>query len=365
MFKRLFIAIVLLGLIVGGIVFFNQFRAKMIAQYFATMKPPAVAVSVVTAKPIVWKSGIDAIGTALSAHGVDLAVEAAGLVQQIYFKSNDKVTKDQRLVQIDDRIERADLGAAKASLDLAITQLTRNKTLQERGISTTNTVDTAEVQEKSARAQVAKLTAILDQKEMQAPFAGVIGISQIETGQYVTPGTIYATLQNLDEMQVDFTLSEQQMGPVAIDTPVTAKTEAGDLSFSGKIIAIEPRVDPVSRLVTLRALIENPEGKLFPGQFLRISVALPPEDGVLVLPQTAVTSSLYGDSVFVVRKGEEDALTVAQVFVKIGRRSGGMMEVRDGIKAGDEVVNAGQNRLTGGAAVVIDNSVSPTAAAEE
>ena len=362
MIKRLAIAIVLLTLIVGGIVGFNLFRDKMIAQYFAGMTPPPVAVSTVTAEPMVWNSGIDAVGTALAAQGVELAIEAAGLVRNVSFSANEKVTAGQKLVQLDERIERADLGAAEASLELAITQLARNKTLQERGISTTNTVDTAEVQEKNARAQVARLTAILDQKEMTAPFAGVIGISRIEAGQYVTPGTIYATLQNLEQMQAEFTIPEQQITSLAIGMGLTAQTETGNMAFSGKIIAIEPRVDPVSRLVTLRALIEGTEGKLFPGQFLRIRVALPTEDGVLALPQTAVTSSLYGDSVFVLRKAE--TLTVAQVFVQVGRRSGGMVEIINGIATGDEVVNAGQNRLTGGAAVVVDNSVTPAASVE-
>ncbi|TYB88482.1 efflux RND transporter periplasmic adaptor subunit [Oceaniovalibus sp. ACAM 378] len=362
--KRLAIAIVLLGLVVGGIVWFNQFRDKMIAEFFAGRKAPPVAVSVVEVEPIAWNSGIDAIGTALSAQGVDLAIEAGGLVRDVLFKANDKVVLDQKLVQIDERIEQADLGAAQASLDLAVTQLERNKTLQERGISTTNTVDTAEVQEKSARAQVAKLTAILDQKEMRAPFSGVIGISKVEPGQYVTPGMIYATLQNLERMQVDFTVPEQEISRVSIGAPVTAKTEAGETQYSGSIIAVEPRVDPVSRLVSVRALIEGTDGTLFPGQFLRVRVTLPVEEGILVLPQTAVSSSLYGDSVFVVRKGEDDALSVTQVFVDVGRRSGSMVEISKGLTAGDEVVNAGQNRLTGGAAVVIDNTVSPKASLE-
>jgi membrane fusion protein (multidrug efflux system) len=362
--KRLFIAVVLLTLVVGGIVGFNKFRDQMIAEFFAGRTPPPVAVSVVEATPVAWKSGIDTIGTALSSQGVDLSVEAAGLVSEIFFTPNDKVTKDQKLVQIDDRIERADLGAAEASLDLAVTQLERNKTLEKRGIGATTTVDVATAEEKSARAQVAKLTAILDQKEMQAPFDGVIGISQIEPGQYVTPGTIYATLQNLDKMEVDFTVPEQSIDKIAIGAPVTAATEVGDQSFEGTIIAIEPRVDPVSRLVSVRALLDNTNGALFPGQFLRVRVTLPVEDGVLILPQTAVSVSLYGDSVFVVRKGDDDNLTAAQVFVDVGRRSGGMVEIKSGLSAGDQVVNAGQNRLVGGAPVVIDNTVSPAATLE-
>lgn len=357
--KRIAIAVVLLVLVVGGIVGFNRFRDNMIAQYFAGRTAPPVAVSVVKVEPIDWNSGIEAIGTALSAQGVDLAVEAAGLVREVLFDANDKVSEDQKMVQIDERIEQADLGAAQASLDLAVTQLNRSKTLQERGISTADTVDTAEAQEKNARAQLARLTAILEQKEMRAPFSGIVGISKVEEGQYVTPGTIYATLQNLDEMQVDFTVPEQEIYRIAIDTSIVAKTEVGNLSFDGRITAIEPRVDPVSRLVSLRALIEGTDGKLYPGQFLRVRVVLPVEKGVLTLPQTAVSTSLYGDSVFVVRRGEDDALTVAQVFVDVGRRAGGLVEITAGLKAGEEVVNAGQNRLSGGAAVVIDNSVSP------
>ncbi len=358
--KRLALAILLLILVVGGIVGFNQFRDKMIVEFFAGRTAPPVAVSVVQVDPIDWRSGIETIGTALSAQGVDLAVEAAGLVREVSFQANDKITQDQKLVQIDERIERADLGAAQAALDLAVTQLERNKTLQERGISTTNTVDTAEVQEKSARAQVAKLTAVLDQKEMRAPFDGVIGISQVEPGQYVTPGMIYATLQNLEKMQVDFTVPEQDINKVSIGNTVTASSEVGDLTFQGRIIAVEPRVDPVSRLVSVRALIDDTNGTLFPGQFLRVSVNLPIETGILALPQTAVSSSLYGDSVFVVRGSEDDdKLRVTQVFVEVGRRAGGMVEISSGLSAGDEVVNAGQNRLTGGAVVTIDNTVSP------
>ncbi len=364
MFKRLFIAVVLLVLIVGGIVGFNQFRSKMIAEFFAGMTPPPVPVATVEVQPIVWDSGIDAIGTALSAQGVDLAVQAAGLVRSVDFKANDHVTKDQVLVKIDERIEQADLRAAVAAAELAETELARSRTLQERGISTANTLEVAEAQATNARSQVARLTALLDQKELTAPFAAVIGIPQVEAGQYVIPGTVFATLQNLDQMQVDFTVPEQQITQVAIGTLITVSSEVGGLTFNGTITAIEPQVDPSSRLVSVRGSVEGTDGKLLPGQFLRVRIKLPPEPDVIALPQTAVTSNLYGDAVFVVRGDAEDALSVEQVFVTTGRRSGGMVEVAQGIKPGDRVVAAGQNRLTGGAKVVIDNSVVPAATTE-
>lgn len=361
MVKRLVIAIVLLGAVLGGVIWFNQFRARMISDYFAGMTPAPVPVPAETAEPVTWQGGIEAIGTALAVQGVDLAIQAAGLVRELHFAAGDKVEVDQHLVQIDERIERADLAAAEAALELAETELVRIRTLQERGIGTANTLDVADSQAKSARAQVARLTAVLEQKELRAPFGGTVGIPRIEAGQYVTPGTVYATLQNLERMLVDFSVPEQQIALVRPGTPVTASTEVGDLSVTGRITAIEPRVDPGSRLVSVRAEVENTDGSLYPGQFLRVRVELPAEEGVIALPQSALLSNLYGDSVYVIHEGEEGALRVEQVFVQAGRRSGGRVEIVSGIKAGSRVVTAGQNRLTGGAAVVIDNSVIPQA----
>jgi membrane fusion protein (multidrug efflux system) len=182
----------------------------------------------------------------------------------------------------------------------------------------------------------------------------------------VTAGTPYATLQDLDRMRVDFAVPEQQLGLLALQQAVTVTSEVGGFSAEGRIIAIEPRVDPNSRMVSVRAEVENPSGKLFPGQFLRVRVALPAETGVIAVPQTSVISSLYGDSIYVVRAGAEaDALTVEQVFVTLGRRSGGRIEVSAGIAAGDQIVTSGQNRLTSGGKVKVDNTVTLNAPAGE
>ena len=208
---------------------------------------------------------------------------------------------------------------------------------------------------------------MLETKRLAAPFAGIVGIPQIEEGQFVTAGTVYATLQDRDNMRVDFNLTEQQVGLVSAGQTVTVQTEVGDLTLDGKIIGIEPKIDPNSRLVTIRADVEDAGGRLTPGQFLRVRVNLPEEDGIIALPQTVVSSTLYGDSVYVVRAAEtaDGPEKVEQVFVTLGRRSGDRVEITEGLQAGDRVVNAGQNKLSSGAPVVIDNAVSPdtTAAA--
>lgn len=366
MFKRLFIAVVLLGLIVGGIVWFKFFRDEMIAQFLGGMVPPPVPVSSETVEPVTWNPGIDAIGTALSVRGVDLAIESGGLVRELRFAANDQITADQYLVQIDDDSEKAALVAAQAALTVAVAEANRALTLQERGVGAANTVESANAQVESARAQVAQVQTALDSKKLTAPFAGVIGIPQIEVGQYVTPGTIFATLQDLGSMRVDFAVPEQQITALKLGGAVSVTTEVGGFSAEGSIIAIEPRVDPNSRMVSVRAEVANTNGELFPGQFLRVRIALPTEEGVIAVPQTAVTSSLYGDTIYVIRPGETaEELKVEQVFVKLGRRSGARIEVVEGLAAGDQIVTSGQNRLSNGAKVKIDNSVVLDAPAGE
>jgi membrane fusion protein (multidrug efflux system) len=390
MLWRLLLAIVLLVVVVGGIVGFNLFRDRMIAGFFAGMEPPPVTVSVTEAEPITWTPGIEAIGTASALRGVDLGVEAGGIVQEILFRANDRVEAGQRLVQIDDRMERADVAAAQSQLDLSREQLSRQESLRERGVTSVSELDVARADATAAEATLVRLTAVMEQKALTAPFAGIIGIPQVDVGQYVQPGTVYATLQDVDTLRVDFSIPEQQIRLIEVDMPLTASTEVDGSTAAGKVVAIEPRIDPNSRLVLVRGEIDVEEGTITPGQFLRVRVELPTEDGVIALPQTVLSSTLFGDSVFVVREGEPEVqapaegqgdgaaqaqgngaaagdgeageqpvLTVEQVFVKAGRRSQGMVEIVEGVKPGDRVVTAGQNRLTGGARVMIDNSVNP------
>ncbi|MFK0692352.1 efflux RND transporter periplasmic adaptor subunit [Mesorhizobium sp. IMUNJ 23033] len=428
MFKRtiqtIVIALVLLVLAVvcGGIVGFNFLRDNGIKQYFATMKPPAATVSTVAVKPTEWTPGIEAIGTVSAVHGVDLTVETAGIVRQILFHANQKVADGAVLLQLDDAVERADLEATKAQVAVVQTALTRAIELQRRGVNPEATLDTARATAAATEAQVAKLQAVLDQKRLTAPFSGTVGIPKIDLGQYLAPGTAVVTLQDLDTMRVDFSVPEQQLPLLKIDQTVRLGIGGGEMPFAGKIRGIDPKIDPASRLVTIRAEVANTEGKLTPGQFVQVRVELPEENNVLALPQTALTSSLYGDFVFVVRpakaaeaapapaaKPEEkpadkpaadaakpaaDAvkpaaegaaakpadkaaadpakpateapkpeLVLSQVFVKPGRRNNGMVEILEGIASGDEVVTAGQNRLYNGMSVAVDNTIDPTKSA--
>jgi membrane fusion protein (multidrug efflux system) len=375
MIKRLVIALILVVLVVGGIVGFNMFRSNAIKQYFANMPKPKLTVSTTVAEPMTWKPEIQAIGTVSARSGVDLTVEVSGVVRNIAFKSNEKIEAGQLLVQLDDAVQRANLEAEKAQAALDEQNLERAIELQKRQVGPQSNVQQAQAAASASAAQVDSLQAVLDQKRVTAPFSGTIGIPQIDIGKYLTPGDVVATLQDLDTMRVDFTVPEQQLPDLRIGQSVRLGLTDDDLKFEGKVIGIDPKVDPSTRLVSVRAEISNPNGALTPGQFAQVRVELPAEDNIIALPETALTTSLYGDFIYAVVPADKDGkattgkvdandknqnLVAHQVFVKTGRQSEGRVEIKQGVKPGDVVVDAGQNRLTNGAAVTIDNSVQPS-----
>ncbi|EEZ33003.1 efflux transporter [Brucella sp. 83/13] len=375
MIKRLILAIIFLVVVVGGLIGFNLFRSKMIKDFFANMQQPAQTVSTVTVEPGVWQPGVEAIGTASALNGVDLTVQLDGVVQKINFKANQDVKQGDILLQMEDSIQRADLAAAEAEAVLAQQNLKRADTLRTRGVGAVSNVDTTASAANAAVALVEKMRATLAQKSVKAPFSGVIGIPKVDIGQYLTPGTVIATLQNTDIMRIDFTVPEQLLATIKLGQTVKVGSNADKLDFTGKIVGIDPKIDPTTRLVSVRAEVDNPDHKLTPGQFVQVRVELPEESNVIALPQTSIVSSLYGDYVYVVRpeqkqesakaseaaKAQEDQKQVAQqVFIKLGRRSAGNVEVTSGLKPGDIIITAGQNRLSSGVPVKIDNTVNPS-----
>lgn len=361
MIKRFIIMIILLAVAVGGLVGFNMFRDRAIEDFFANMPVADATVSTVEVKGQSWTPSIEAIGTVNASRGVDLTVETTGVVKELLFSSNQRIEQGGKLLQLDDAVQQADLAAARTQSELDRQALERAVELGERGVGSIVARQAAEAAAAASTAQVEKLEAVLQQKQLRAPFAGTLGIPRVDIGQYVSPGVSVVTLQDLDTMRADFTVPEQRLGQMQMGQRVRLTVEGQDEHFAGQIIGIDPKIDPASRLVSVRAAIDNPGNRLTPGQFAQVSVELPREDGVIALPQTAVVTSLYGDYVFVVRKveGEDDKLQARQVFVDVGRRTGPLAEIRSGIAEGDIVVTAGQNRLSNGTPVVIDNTINP------
>jgi membrane fusion protein (multidrug efflux system) len=295
-------------------------------------------------------------------------VQASGIVRQIAFEANEKVAKDQLVVQLDDSVERADLEDARTSVRINETALERSQTLKKRGFDSQAALDIAQGQLDAARSKLARTQASIELKSLQAPFAGTIGIPRIEVGEYVSVGTVIATLQDLDHITVDFSVPEQFIAQVSMGQPVRFGFGEDKLDISGKITGIDPRGDPQTRLVNVRADITDAAGhEIIPGRFLHVRIDLPAEQDVIAIPQTAVVTSLYGDYVYKVvaddREGAgSNAKMLRQAFVKAGRREAQQIEILDGLAGGDVIVTAGQNKLQPGASVTIDNSVDITKA---
>jgi membrane fusion protein (multidrug efflux system) len=348
----------------GGLVWFNFFRDQMIAGFFAKMQPPAQTVSAVAVRAREWTPGIDAIGTARAENGVELAVETSGVVKQINIKPNKQFARGEVLVQLDDAVERADLLDVQAAIKLNEENLERAAALRARGAGTEVAYDQAQAQLATARSRMARIQAVIDQKALKAPFNGVAGIPHIDLGQYLQPGTVVATFQDLSSMKVDFTVPEQLTSQVKVGQPVQFGLSEGDWSLSGQVSGTDPRVDPKTRLLSVQAvLLDNKDRKVLPGQFVRIRLELPAQPNVLTVPQTAVISSLYGDYVYVVEPEEKDGQSrevAKQVFVKVGRREGGLSEILSGLTEGQQVVASGQNKIQSGTAVKINNSIDVT-----
>jgi len=364
--RRIVVALVFILAIglCGGLVWFNFFRDKMITQFFATMQQPPQTVSAAKVEAKTWTPSISAIGTAKAANGVELAFQIAGIVSESKVKANQNVKQGEGLVQLDDTLERADIQDVQANVKTAESSFERAKTLSTRGYGTEANLDQASALLAAARSRLARLQATIEQKALKAPFSGVIGLPRIDVGQYLQPGTVIASFQDLSSMKVDFTVPEQRAGEINLGQEVRIGTTEGNLPFKGRVTGKDPRVDPKTRLVSVQALVEdNKDGAVLPGQFLHVEVILPEQPNVMTVPQTAVIASLYGDYVYTIDQEEkqgQQVQVVKQVFVKTGRRRGGALEIVSGVNPGQQVVASGQNKLQSGATVKIDNSIDVT-----
>ena len=364
--------VLLVVLSLGGYKAFSVYRQ---IQVFATPKPP-INVAVVTANEQPWQSQLPAIGTLKALQGVDLSLEIAGTVKALQFESGQKVTAGQLLLQLDSDVEKALLGTAEAELGLAKIEHGRGSQLVGSQAISKGDFDRLAAQLKKAYASVAQLNAALAKKSILAPFSGTIGIRQVDVGDYLASGTMIATLQNLSSLYVDFYVPEQAVPKLAVGQIAQVTVAAYPAqTFEAKISAINPKVDDATRNILVRATLPNPRGELLPGMFASLQVLLPGANTRVVVPESAISYTLYGNSVYVVvpkktAGGEpeknangEPQWTVERRFVETGEHRNGRVVVSKGLNAGERVVSAGQLKLDTGAHVAI--SADKTLQAEQ
>jgi membrane fusion protein, multidrug efflux system len=359
----------LLALLVGGLVYFNYFRGKMIAQFFANNKPPPVSVSVAEAKSEVIPNLLTAVGELAAVHQVNVTSDVSGRITEIHFTPGSSVKSGTLLVQLFDAPEQGDLANFKAQATVAQLSLDRAKQLAARQFGPQATVDTAQAAYDQAQAGIAKTEALISQKLVRAPFEGELGVRKVEVGQYLTAGSQIVSLTDLSMLYANFTVTEKDSAALKVGQTVRIKVDAyPGRDFEGKITTIEPQVATDTRNIRVQATIANPDHILKPGMFATTTVVLPEKAPVITVPETAVDYTLYGDSVYLITEKKEDdgktSLTAVRTFVQTGNRIGGRSEIRKGLKPGDRVVAVGQLKLQSGAAVAISTDPGPQIPAE-
>jgi membrane fusion protein (multidrug efflux system) len=359
MTKRMLIMLICVGLLLAALVGFNLFRAHMFAKFMAGNAAPPATVSAVVAGYQSWQPQLAAVGSLRAVRGVDVTTEVAGLVREIAFRSGQEVKANQILVRLNDDTDVALLHSLQAAAELDQAQYDI-KAIAKAQLD----ADAADLKGKNA--QVAGQAALVEKKTIRAPFAGRVGITTVNPGQYLNPGDAIVTLQAIDPIYADFTLPQQQLGQLAIDQSVVVDTNAySGQTFVGKIQSISPKVDSATRNVQIEASVDNHERKLLPGMYANVKIDAGTEQRYLTLPQTAITYNPYGATVFLVKPGTQGnaqgkTLPVAQqVFITPGPTRGDQVAILKGVDAGMQVVTSGQLKLKNGTSLVIDNRVQP------
>lgn len=354
--------VLLIVLALGGIKAFSIYRQ---IQVFSAPKP-AISVAAAKAEQRQWQERLPAVGSLKALQGVELSLEVAGTVKHLHFDSGQQVKVGQLLLELDSEQEAALLGTAQADLGLAKVDFGRGSQLVGDSAISRGEFDRLTAQYRRNQAVVEQLKASLAKKSMKAPFSGTIGIRQVDVGDYLASGTVIATLQDLSSLYVDFNVPEQALPQLSLGQQVLVQVAAfPGQTFPARLSAINPKVEESTRNLLLRATLANPDGKLLPGMFASLLVLLPDPQLQVVVPESAITYTLYGNSVYVVGEKKADDgqthLVAEQRTVQTGERRDGVVVVRKGLQAGEQVVTAGQLKLSPGAAIRIspDPPLSP------
>lgn len=362
---RLGVMLLLVGAMLGGLVYFNVFKTRMIQQYMSSQSEPPATVSAAAASEQDWNPGIEAVGALRALRAVDLSTEIAGTVRHVKVLSGQRVKPNQVLIEFNDDVERAQLRSLETARDLARTVLQRDRQLAGIQAVTTAQLDADEADLQSRSAQVDAQRALVEKKTIVAPFEGRIGITALAPGQFVNPGDHLANLQDLDHLVIDFSIPQSVAPQARIGTPVEVRVDAwpGQV-FAGQVTARNAVVDAGTRNLQVEASLGNPRVHLLPGMFAHVKLLATQSQRLVTVPQTAVSFNPYGAVVFVVseQKGADGKKTLMaqQRIVKTGPARGDQIAILSGLESGTRIVTSGQLKLHNGTPVLIDNTVVPS-----
>jgi membrane fusion protein (multidrug efflux system) len=368
MMKRMLLMLVVMIVIVGGLGFVKFQQIQTAIAQGASFQPPPEAVTTIVAEQTEWPQTISAIGSVAAVQGVTVSADLSGTVDRVAFDSGRAVRQGDVLVELDTRQERAQLAAAEAQRDLARTNFDRMQGLLKDNVISRAEFDRATADDKETAARVGEIRAAIQRKRITAPFSGMLGIRQVNVGQYLSSGEPIVQLHSLNPIYVNFDVpqqatSEMRIGRTVRITSAEASGDGASFEHEGRITALDSVVNSETRNIQVQATLANPEGRLRPGMFVQVEVVLGSGQPLIALPATAISYAPYGDSVFVVAnvKGEngQSYRGVRQQFVKLGGARGDQVAVVSGVSQGEEIVTSGVFKLRNGAAVLVNNKVQP------
>lgn len=375
MSRRMLIMLSLSAVLFGGVFGMKWFGNQKMNEFLNAMPTPAVTVASTKAEVMIWENRLESVGSLVAVNGADLTAEVDGVVTAIYFDSGDIVKRGELLLSMASASEQGELKRLEAQAELTELNRKRSQQLFDRKTISKAEYDTAVAETNVALAAVQAQQGRLQQKSVKAPFDGKLGLRRVNVGQYLGVGVAIVTLQKLDPIDVDFSMPERYLSILEAGLKVSIIVDAyGDEVYDGIVLAVEPKVDPQTRNVDVRARLANPDGHLKPGLFASVVIRLPSSDAVVVIPHSAVNYTSYGDSVFVVQNnpdappppegsnpamGAYTDLEVIQRFVTLGETRGDYIAVKKGLNAGDELASTGLLKLRNKQPVIIDNSNAP------
>jgi membrane fusion protein (multidrug efflux system) len=361
MAKKIILSVIGVAIVVGVLVYIKIGQFSAMGAAGKNMVMPPTVVTATPAKAAIWENLLTATGSVVTVEGVTVSAELAGKVVGINFESGAEVKQGDLLAQIDVTVEEAELRAAEANATWAKVNLERSSDLLTKNAVSKSDYDLVDAQTKQASAQVDNLRSVIAKKTVRAPFTGRLGLRQVNLGQILKEGDPIVSLQTLDPIYVNFSLPQQQLALVKAGTPIRVTTDSSTgETFEGKVTAVNPDVDPLTRNVRIQGTLANPKELLHPGMFANVTVILPEVSHVLAIPATSILYAPFGDSVFIVENGKGGSV-LRQQFVQLGKARGDFVDVTKGLKEGETVVTSGVFKLQAGIPVTIDNTLAPNA----
>lgn len=366
MAKRMILMLAVVLAVIGGLGFIKYRQISALIAQGASFAPPPSAVTTAVAQRVTWPSTLEVIGTAQAIQGVTVSADLPGLVSNINFESGRTVHAGDVLVELDTREEKAELAAAESDRDLAKINYGREQQLVNEGVVPRSEYDNSFAQMKSTEAKVGQIQATIQRKTIRAPFTGVLGIRQINLGQYLAAGQAIVPLQSVNPIYVNFGVPQQSAPETTVGRRLNVRCDdLPGVELTGRVTAVDSVVNESTRNIQIQATLANPQGKLRPGMYVQVQVSLGASRQVIVLPASAVNYAPYGDSVFVVTNMQDPKTGktyrgVRQQVVRVDGSRGDQVAIVSGLNPGDEVVTSGVFKLRNGAPVQVNNQVQPT-----